>query len=87
MPKSSKLDSDWSLSSSINLFDYHQRVPTQIDWFKLLKSGASLAHESFEAEVHSSEITERVKHFFNFLFLEAFPHLTLLEALWHLPCQ
>ncbi|WP_301665717.1 hypothetical protein, partial [Vibrio cholerae] len=28
----------WSLSSLINLFDYHQRVPTQIDWFTLLKS-------------------------------------------------
>ncbi|TQQ11369.1 hypothetical protein FLL69_17735 [Vibrio cholerae] len=28
----------WSLSSLINLFDYHQRVPTQIDWFILLKS-------------------------------------------------
>ncbi|EOX3120374.1 hypothetical protein ACPFMY_003282, partial [Vibrio cholerae] len=26
------------LSSLINLFDYHQRVPTQIDWFILLKS-------------------------------------------------
>ncbi|EGR1860560.1 hypothetical protein D3O62_17505 [Vibrio cholerae] len=28
----------WSLSSLIILFDYHQRVPTQIDWFILLKS-------------------------------------------------
>ncbi|MCG3767274.1 hypothetical protein EXA23_13865, partial [Vibrio cincinnatiensis] len=72
---------------SINLFDYHQRVPTQIDWFKLLKSGACESHESFEAEVHFSEITERVKHFFKFSFLEAFPLLTLPEALRHLPCQ
>ncbi|PWI33165.1 hypothetical protein DI392_12810 [Vibrio albus] len=31
---------NWSLSSLINLFDYHQRVPTQIDRFKLLKSVA-----------------------------------------------
>ncbi|WP_080536995.1 hypothetical protein, partial [Vibrio vulnificus] len=30
--------SNWSLSSLINLLDYHQRVPTQIDRFILLKS-------------------------------------------------
>ncbi|WP_222104120.1 hypothetical protein, partial [Vibrio algivorus] len=38
VPIISKLIIDWSLSSLINLFDYHQRVPTQIDRFKLLKS-------------------------------------------------
>ena len=36
--KKSNVIIDWSLSSLINLFDYHQRVPTQIDRFKLLKS-------------------------------------------------
>ncbi|MFH4487073.1 hypothetical protein WMQ28_14585, partial [Vibrio metschnikovii] len=37
-------------------FDYHQRVPTQIDWFKLLKSLLANLSLSFEAEVNSSEL-------------------------------
>ncbi|MCG6351984.1 hypothetical protein K6U68_19665, partial [Vibrio fluvialis] len=66
--------------------DYHQRVPTQIDRFILLKN---FAFRSFllEAEVHSSEITESVKHFFQFSFPEAFTSMTTAEALWRLPCQ
>ncbi|KYN89549.1 hypothetical protein ATY35_11400 [Vibrio cidicii] len=49
----------------------------------------SVAFRSFllEAEVHSSEITESVKHFFQFSFSEAFTSMTTAEALWRLPCQ
>ncbi|WP_216350092.1 hypothetical protein, partial [Vibrio panuliri] len=38
-------------------------------------------------EVHSNEIIERVKYFFQFIFSEAFTSLTVAEALWRLPCQ
>ncbi|EOV0171055.1 hypothetical protein ACOIYK_004551, partial [Vibrio parahaemolyticus] len=67
--------------------DYHQRVPTQIDRFILLKS---LLCEKFslKAEVHSSEIIERVKHFFfQFIFSEAFYLSDPAEALSRLPCR
>ncbi|WP_425086298.1 hypothetical protein, partial [Vibrio parahaemolyticus] len=55
------------------------RVPTQIDRFILLKS---LLCEKFslKAEVHSSEIIERVKHFFFNLFSQKlFTSPTLLK--------
>ncbi|OLQ95796.1 hypothetical protein BIY21_05980 [Vibrio ponticus] len=60
-------------------------MPTQIDRFILLKSFA--LRFSLKAEVHSNEIIERVKHFFQFIFSEAFTSLTNAEALWRLPCQ
>ncbi|OLQ88707.1 hypothetical protein BIY22_20995 [Vibrio panuliri] len=40
-----------------------------------------------KAEVHSNEIIEKVKYFFQFIFSEAFTSLTIAEALWRLPCQ
>ncbi|MPW36782.1 hypothetical protein GCU72_10000 [Vibrio sp. B1Z05] len=54
----------------INLFDYHQRVPTQIDRFKLLKSVAFKGYP-FERVVYSNEIIISVNHFFinHFIFL------------------
>ncbi|TKG15126.1 hypothetical protein FCV81_17520, partial [Vibrio breoganii] len=58
----------WSLSSLINLFDYHQRVPTQIDRFKLLKSlliDDSFCEEPLKADGHSSDLNLSVKHFLN----------------------
>ncbi|EOV9325492.1 hypothetical protein ACN5WI_004480, partial [Vibrio parahaemolyticus] len=66
--------------------DYHQRVPTQIDRSILLKS---LLCEKFslKAEVHSSEIIERVKHFFQFIFSEAFYLSDPAEALSRLLCR
>ncbi|EGU39258.1 hypothetical protein VIS19158_12113, partial [Vibrio scophthalmi LMG 19158] len=45
------------------------------------------ARVSLEAEVNSNEITERVKHFFNLIFVEPFTSLTNAEALRRLPCQ
>ncbi|MEZ9918136.1 hypothetical protein AB4404_17160, partial [Vibrio breoganii] len=59
----------WSLSSLINLFDYHQRVPTQIDRFKLLKSAAFNAL-ALKQDGHSSDLNLSVKHFFEFIFEE-----------------
>ncbi|EKL17991.1 hypothetical protein VCHC59A1_0109 [Vibrio cholerae HC-59A1] len=41
----------WSLSSLINLFDYHQRVPTQIDWFIIVKERSSWRSASEEADI------------------------------------
>ncbi|TKG27275.1 hypothetical protein FCV87_11645 [Vibrio breoganii] len=55
----------------INLFDYHQRVPTQIDRFKLLKSlliDDSFCEEPLKADGHSSDLNLSVKHFFEFIF-------------------
>ncbi|EGR0760718.1 hypothetical protein ETS21_17560 [Vibrio parahaemolyticus] len=37
--------------------------------------------------MHSSEIFERVKHFFQFIFSEAFYLSDLTEALSRLPCR
>ncbi|HFD4055560.1 TPA: hypothetical protein ACF3XI_004408, partial [Vibrio parahaemolyticus] len=42
---------------------------------------------SLKAEVHSSEIIERVKHFFQFIFSEAFHLSDPAEALSRLPCR
>ncbi|MEZ9592397.1 hypothetical protein AB4302_15685, partial [Vibrio breoganii] len=58
----------WSLSSLINLFDYHQRVPTQIDRSKLLKS--LLSRLASQVDGHSSVLNQSVKHFFEFIFEE-----------------
>ncbi|MEZ9582034.1 hypothetical protein AB4230_07070, partial [Vibrio cyclitrophicus] len=53
-------------------FDIHQRVPTQIDRFKLLKSFTSqallLSKEPLEVDGHSSELGSSVKHFFSLIF-------------------
>ncbi|AYO13343.1 hypothetical protein D0812_02355 [Vibrio owensii] len=37
--------------------------------------------------MHSSEIIESVKHFFQLIFLEAFHLFDSAEALWRLPCR
>ena len=87
----------WSLSSLINLFDYHQRVPTQIDRFKLLKS-LLFRGLPLKADGHSSDLNLSVKHFFAFYFekyfliklkqmIQGFWPLTTAEALCALPCQ
>ncbi|PMM01401.1 hypothetical protein BCT64_18200, partial [Vibrio breoganii] len=49
----------WSLSSLINLFDYHQRVPTQIDRFKLLKS-AALNALALKQDAYNTRLTVKV---------------------------
>ncbi|NOH99008.1 hypothetical protein F0226_19850 [Vibrio sp. 99-70-13A1] len=67
-------------------FDIHQRVPTQIDRFKLLKSFA-FRSVLLKADGHSSELAFSVKHFLKFNFLPDSVLLITLEALWHMPSQ
>ncbi|MEZ8704173.1 hypothetical protein AB6D74_20220, partial [Vibrio cyclitrophicus] len=71
--------------------DIHQRVPTQIDRFKLLKSFTSqallLSKVPLEVDGHSSELTFSVKHFLKINFLSLSVLLILAEALWRLPSQ
>ncbi|WP_260169789.1 hypothetical protein [Vibrio crassostreae] len=76
---------------TIKRFDIHQRVPTQIDRFKLLKS---FAHRNFlftkkplKANVNSSDLILSVKHFLKLISFELSVLLITAEALWRLPCQ
>ncbi len=60
--------------------DYHQRVPTQIDRFILLKS-LLFKKLSFKAEVHSSDLVVGVKHFIQLIFCRSFSPPRPAEAL------
>ncbi|MFW1498937.1 hypothetical protein ACEWBF_21275, partial [Vibrio parahaemolyticus] len=53
----------------------------------IVKELCSARSFSLKAEVHSSEIIERVKHFFQFIFSEAFYLSDPAEALSRLPCR
>ncbi len=94
---------DWSLSSLKSIcyrsnchswewrFDIHQRVPTQIDRFKLLKSFAYrnflFTKKPLKADVNSSDLILSVKHFLKLISFELSVLLITAEALWRLPCQ
>ncbi|WP_422487469.1 hypothetical protein, partial [Vibrio chagasii] len=76
---------------TIKRFDIHQRVPTQIDRFKLLKSFASqnflFSKKPLKADVNSSDLILSVKHFLKLISFELSVLLITAEALWRLPCQ
>ncbi|CAH7481391.1 conserved hypothetical protein [Vibrio chagasii] len=79
------------LKSENKLGDIHQRVPTQIDRFKLLKSFASqnflFTKKPLKADVNSSDLILSVKHFLKLISFELSVLLITAEALWRLPCQ
>nr|WP_081275626.1 hypothetical protein [Vibrio cyclitrophicus]PMK22867.1 hypothetical protein BCU04_17120 [Vibrio cyclitrophicus] len=79
------------LSKRIKRFDIHQRVPTQIDRFKLLKSFAYrnflFTKKPLKADVNSSDLILSVKHFLKLISFELSVLLITAEALWRLPCQ
>ncbi|CAH6818872.1 hypothetical protein VCHA49P382_150001 [Vibrio chagasii] len=76
---------------TIKRFDIHQRVPTQIDRFKLLKSFAYrnflFTKKPLKADVNSSDLILSVKHFLKLISFEFSVLLITAEALRRLPCQ
>ncbi|CAH7143244.1 hypothetical protein VCHA43O270_210024 [Vibrio chagasii] len=76
---------------AIKRFDIHQRVPTQIDRFKLLKSFAYrnflFTKKPLKADVNSSDLILSVKHFLKLISFELSVLLITAEALRRLPCQ
>ncbi|CAH6826003.1 hypothetical protein VCHA50P415_10001 [Vibrio chagasii] len=76
---------------TIKRFDIHQRVPTQIDRFKLLKSFAYrnflFTKKPLKADVNSSDLILSVKHFLKLISFELSVLLITAEALRRLPCQ
>ncbi|TKG38010.1 hypothetical protein FC063_22520 [Vibrio tasmaniensis] len=85
-----KVDSEESvlllfIKREIKRFDIHQRVPTQIDRFKLLKSFACrnflFTKKPLKADVNSSDLILSVKHFLKLIPFELSVFLITAEAL------